>query len=146
MDLSNLKPPRNSRKGPKRVGRGPGSGHGKTACRGHKGQRSRSSGNVRPGFEGGQMPLMRRVPKRGFHNPSKKVYNILNIRDLERFEANATIDAQSLINAGLIRKINNGVKILAQGEINKPLTVRVDKISSSARAKIEAAGGKIEEI
>ena len=146
MDLSNLKPPRKSRKKPKRVGRGPGSGHGKTACRGHKGQRSRSSGNVRPGFEGGQMPLIRRLPKRGFNSPNKKVYTILNIRDLLRFEANATVNPRSLIDAGVIRKTNDGIKILAQGEINKPLTVQVHKISSRARAKIEAAGGNIEEI
>jgi len=146
MDLSNLKPPRKSRKRPKRVGRGPGSGHGKTACRGHKGQRSRSSGNVPLGFEGGQMPLIRRLPKRGFNNPNKKVYAILNLRELNKFEANATVDTQSLINAGLIRKINDGVKILAQGEITKPLKLKVHKISSNARAKIESAGGNIEEI
>lgn len=146
MDLSNLKPPRKSRKRPKRVGRGPGSGHGKTACRGHKGQRSRSSGNVPCGFEGGQMPLIRRLPKRGFNNPNKKVYTILNLRDINKFEANATVDTQSLINAGLIRKINDGVKILAQGEITKPLKLKVHKISSNARAKIESAGGNIEEI
>ena len=146
MNLSNLKPPRGSRKRPKRVGRGPGSGHGKTACRGHKGQRSRSSGNVRPGFEGGQMPLVRRLPKRGFRNPNKKAYNILNVRDLDRFEANAIVDPQSLINTGLVRKIDDGIKILAEGDINKPLIVKVHKISSRARAKIEAAGGNIEEI
>ncbi|MBW2147441.1 MAG: 50S ribosomal protein L15 [Deltaproteobacteria bacterium] len=146
MELSNLKPPRGSRKKPKRVGRGPGSGHGKTACRGHKGQRSRSSGNVRPGFEGGQMPLVRRLPKRGFRNPNKKVYTILNVRDLEHFETNAIVDPQSLISTGVIRKTDNGIKILAEGNINKPLTVKVHKISSSARAKIEAAGGNIEEI
>ncbi len=146
MNLSNLKPPQGSRKRPKRVGRGPGSGHGKTACRGHKGQRSRSSGNVRPGFEGGQMPLVRRLPKRGFRNPNKKVYNILNVRDLDRFEANAIVDPQSLINTGLVRKTDDGIKILAEGDINKPLRVKVHKISSRARAKIEAAGGNIEEI
>ena len=92
------------------------------------------------------MPLIRRLPKRGFNNPNKKVYTILNLRDINKFEANATVDTQSLINAGLIRKINDGVKILAQGEITKPLKLKVHKISSNARAKIESAGGNIEEI
>ena len=146
MDLSELKPCQKSRKRPKRVGRGPGSGHGKTACRGHKGQRSRSSGNVRLGFEGGQMPLLRRVPKRGFVNIDKKFYTLLNVRNLDSFEANAIVDPQSLMKAGLIRKINDGIKILAEGDIRKPLTVRVHKISAKARAKIEAAGGIVEEI
>jgi len=128
------------------VGRGPGSGHGKTSCRGHKGQNSRSGGGVRPGFEGGQMPLSRRVPKRGFTNIFKKKYAIIKISDLDRFEENSIVDVATLIKVGLVKKIYDGVKLLGNGEINKPLTIKVHKITNSALKKIEAAKGKVEVI
>jgi large subunit ribosomal protein L15 len=144
MKIHELSPPVGSRKKRKRVARGEGSGHGGTACRGHKGQRSRSGGGVRPGFEGGQMPLQRRLPKRGFTNIFKEQYNIINIKDLIAFEANAILDKEILNQAGLIRHAISGVKLLGDGEITKPLTIRVHKISKPAREKIEAVGGKIE--
>ena len=128
------------------MGRGPGSGHGKTSCRGHKGQNSRSGGGVRPGFEGGQMPLSRRVPKRGFTNIFKKKYAIIKISDLDRFEENSIVDVATLIKVGLVKKIYDGVKLLGNGEINKPLTIKVHKITNSALKKIEAAKGKVEVI
>ncbi|MBF0497646.1 MAG: 50S ribosomal protein L15 [Deltaproteobacteria bacterium] len=144
MDLSCLQPAAGSKKKNKRVGRGVGSGHGKTACRGHKGQNARSGGKTPPWFEGGQMPIQRRLPKRGFTNHFKKEYAILNIKDLIVFEAGSTLDAAILIESGLIKKAKDGVKILGQGEIDRPLTVKVTSISQSAKAKIEAAGGKVE--
>jgi large subunit ribosomal protein L15 len=127
------------------VGRGPGSGHGKTATRGHKGHKARSGGGIKIGFEGGQMPLQRRLPKRGFNNIFKKQFAIVNIQDLERFESGAKIDKQALVAAGLVSKHDTLVKILGDGELKNALTVAVDKVSGSARQKIEAAGGKIEE-
>ena len=146
MDLSNLKPVAGSTKNRKRLGRGPGSGTGKTSGRGHKGQNSRSGGGVKPGFEGGQMPLQRRVPKRGFTSLNKKVYALVKISDLELFEADSVIDLEALGKAGLVANIKDGVKILADGELTKALTVKAHKFSKSAAQKIEAAGGKVEVI
>jgi len=144
MKIHELSPAEGSSKSRKRVARGPGSGHGKTACRGHKGQKSRSGGGPRPGFEGGQMPLQRRLPKRGFKNHFRKVYAAVNIKDLSVFEKGSEIDAVSLIQAGLINKIGDGIKLLGDGEITYPVNVKVDKVSRAAREKIESAGGKIE--
>lgn len=132
----------------KRVGRGMSSGHGKTAGRGLGGQKSRSGGGVRPGFEGGQMPLIRRMPKRGFTNIFAKEYAIINVRDLNRFEDNATITPELLIKEGLVKrgKIVDGVKVLGDGDVEKKLTVKAHKFSKTAAEKIEAAGGKVEVI
>ena len=145
LTLSNLSPQPGSRKPRKRVGRGLGSGHGKTATRGHKGHKARSGGGIKLGFEGGQMPLQRRLPKRGFNNIFKKVFAIVNIQDLEQFAADTRVDKQALIVAGLVSKNDGLVKILGNGELKNALTVAVDKVSGSARQKIEAVGGKIEE-
>ncbi|HIC85617.1 MAG TPA: 50S ribosomal protein L15 [Desulfobacterales bacterium] len=144
MKLHELSPPRGAKRGKKRIGRGPGSGHGKTATRGHKGQKARSGGGVSPGFEGGQMPLHRRLPKRGFTNIFRKVYAIVNVKDLERFEPNTTVDVKALQDAGLVKRIRDGVKLLGDGELSHPLVVKVHKASSSARQKVEAVGGKVE--
>jgi len=145
LSLSNLAPKSASTKERKRVGRGQGSGRGKTATRGHKGSKSRSGYGTRPGFEGGQMPLQRRLPKRGFTNIFKKEYAIVNLSDLDRFDAGARVDREALIAAGLIKKRDIAVKVLANGDITKSLTVAVDKVSGSARQKIETAGGTVEE-
>jgi large subunit ribosomal protein L15 len=142
--LGNLSPAPGSKKKPKRVGRGPGSGHGKTATRGTKGQNARSGGGVRPGFEGGQMPIQRRLPKRGFTPISKTIYTLLNLRDLAAFEAGATVDVAGLIRQGVIRHLKDGVKLLGHGEIQKALTVKVNRCSQGARQKVEAAGGTVE--
>ena len=144
MKIHELSPAEGSRKKRKRVGRGPGSGHGKTACRGHKGQKSRSGGGPRPGFEGGQMPLQRRVPKRGFSNMFRKRLDIVNVSDLEGFESNSMVDMEALKAAGLVKKVNDGVKLLADGDITHPVVIRVNKVSMAAKEKIEAAGGKVE--
>jgi large subunit ribosomal protein L15 len=144
MRVHDLSPADGSRKKRKRVGRGPGSGHGKTSCRGHKGQKSRSGGGVSRGFEGGQMPLQRRLPKRGFTNLFKKEYSVINIKDLQRFAPDSTLDREAFIQAGLIKKNKNRIKILATGEITIPLHLKVDKVSEIAKQKIESAGGKIE--
>ena len=144
MRIHDLSPSKGSRKSTKRVGRGPGSGHGKTSCRGHKGQKSRSGGGTPPGFEGGQMPLHRRLPKRGFTNIFKKHYSLINIRDLNRFQPNSTLDIEALEKAGLVKKIKDGVKLLGHGEISYPLMIKVNKASKTAREKIENAGGKVE--
>ena len=144
MRVHDLSPANGSRKKRKRVGRGPGSGHGKTSCRGHKGQKSRSGGGVSRGFEGGQMPLQRRLPKRGFTNIFKKEYSVINIKDLQRFAPDSTLDREAFIQAGLIKKNKNRIKILATGEITIPLHLKVDKVSEIAKQKIESAGGKIE--
>ena len=143
MNLSTLKPPDGSRKKRKRVGRGDGSGHGGTSCRGAKGQNARSGGGVRPGFEGGQMPLSRRLPKRGFRNRFRRNIVILNIEQLKRFPEGSVIDEDTLISSGLVKRRGDGIKVLGKGKIGYPLTLRIDMISSSAREKIEAAGGKI---
>ena len=144
MRLDQLKPPRGAKKKAKRVGRGPGSGQGTTAGRGSKGQRSRSGGGVPPGFEGGQMPLQRRLPKRGFHNPFRKVFAEINVRDLDPFAPDSVVDEDLLRQRGLVRGKCDGVKLLGDGDIDKPLTVKVNHCSAGARKKIEAAGGKIE--
>jgi large subunit ribosomal protein L15 len=144
MRLDELKPPTGAKKKAKRFGRGPGSGRGKTAGRGTKGQGSRSGGGTPPGFEGGQMPLQRRLPKRGFHNPFKKAYAEVNVRDLDHFDADSVVDEQILRQRGLVKGQWDGVKLLGIGDISKPLTVKVDRCSAGAREKIEAAGGKVE--
>ncbi len=145
MKLHELSPAEGSKKAVKRIGRGPASGQGKTAGKGQKGQKSRSGYSRRPGFEGGQMPLQRRLPKRGFNNIFAKEYAIVNVCSLdERFEDGAVVDIESLIASGLVRKELDGVKVLGRGEITKALTVKADKISDAAKAKIEAAGGKVE--
>ena len=144
-ELSELKPSPGSKRKRKRKGRGPGSGNGKTAGRGHKGQRSRSGGRVHVAFEGGQMPLYRRVPKRGFKNRFRVEYDILNVQNLSSFDAGATIGPDELVAAGLVRK-GRLVKLLGEGSIETKLTVRVHKASKSAASKIEAAGGTLEVI
>jgi large subunit ribosomal protein L15 len=144
MNLNELLPPEGSRKARKRVGRGVGSGHGKTAGRGSKGHNSRSGGGVRPGFEGGQMPLQRRLPKRGFTNIFKKKIVVLNIRDLARFESGSIVDEAALVRIGLVKGRRDGIKILGKGEITVPLTVKVNGASKNAREKVLAAGGSIE--
>jgi large subunit ribosomal protein L15 len=146
MKLNDLKPPEDSRKKRKRVGRGDGSGHGGTSCRGSKGQNARSGGGVRPGFEGGQMPLSRRLPKRGFYNRFKKDIIAVNLEQLGKFQEGSIIDADVLLNSGLIKRKGDGVKILGKGNIDYPLTLRVNNISRGAREKIEASGGSIEVI
>jgi large subunit ribosomal protein L15 len=130
----------------KRVGRGPGSGHGKTAARGEKGQKSRSGFSRQPGFEGGQMPLHRRLPKRGFTNIFKKEYAVVNLSDLERFDNGATVDEAALRQAGLVKGQNDGVKVLGNGKLSKKLTVSATKFSATAKQAIEAAGGSVQEI
>ena len=144
MKLHELSPAEGSAKKAYRKGRGPGSGNGKTAGKGHKGQNARSGGGVRPGFEGGQLPLYRRLPKRGFHNKFGKEYAIINVEALERFENGATVDAQALLDAGMISKVCDGLKVLGKGEITKKLTVCAAVFSETAKGKIEAAGGKTE--
>jgi len=144
MKLFNLQPAAGSTKERKRVGRGQGSGHGKTAGRGTKGQWARTGGGVRPGFEGGQMPLYRRLPKRGFHNNFKTFYALVQIADLNLFPADSVVDLGLLQEAGLVRKVFAGVKILGTGELAKPLTVQAAAFSQAAREKIETAGGKAE--
>ena len=144
MKLNELSPAAGSVKEAYRKGRGHGSGNGKTAGRGHKGQWARSGGGVRPGFEGGQMPLARRLPKRGFHNIFGTTYAPVNVSALEKFEDGAVVDAKVLLDAGVLSKCTYGVKILGNGEITKKLTVKASAFSESAKAKIEAAGGKAE--
>ena len=147
MDLNNLKPKKGARHARKRVGRGPGSGHGKTSSRGEKGQKSRSGYSSRVGFEGGQMPLVRRLPKRGFTNIFKKEYAVVNVSDLEQFDAGSTIDEGALRKAGLVKgKQHSGIKVLGDGKLSKKLTVSAHKFSASAKKQIEAAGGTCQEI
>lgn len=146
MDLSNLQPAPGSTKNRKRIGRGPGSGTGKTSGKGHKGQKARSGGSIKPGFEGGQMPLQRRLPKRGFTPLSRKEYSLVNLSDLEGFESGSTVGLEAFASAGLIGRLKDGVKVLADGELTKSLTVQAHKFSKSAVEKIEAAGGKVEVI
>ena len=146
MKLHDLKSPAGAVHKPKRVGRGTGSGHGKTSTRGHKGQNSRSGGGVRPGFEGGQMPLQRRIPKRGFTNIFKQVFSIVNIRDLERFDDDTVVTPALLQEHGLIKSERDDVKILGDGELSKRLVVKAHKVSQSAENKITARGGRIEVI
>jgi len=144
MNLGELRAPEGASKNRKRLGRGSGSGHGKTSGRGHKGQRARSGGRGKTGFEGGQMPLQRRLPKRGFTNIFRKEYAIVNLSELDRFDKGSTVDVALLVAAGLVNKIGAGVKLLADGDIKKSLTIKVHKFSQSAKAKVEAAGGRIE--
>lgn len=146
MELHTLKAPTGTRTSPRRVGRGIGSGLGKTAGRGHKGQKARSGGGKGPAFEGGQTPLQRRLPKRGFHNIFKKEYAIVNVGQLSRFPAGAVVTPELLLEEGLIKKVGDGVKLLGQGELGKALTVRVHQASRSAVEKVEGAGGKVEVI
>ncbi|WDP87173.1 MAG: 50S ribosomal protein L15 [Desulfobacter sp.] len=146
MQLYDLAPAPGSRKNRKRVGRGPGSGMGKTSTRGHKGLKARSGGSVRPGFEGGQMPIYRRLPKRGFKNyPFKTTNAVLNVRDLDRFDDGAVIDIDVLRSTGLVKGRVDGVKILGQGEIAKKLALKNVLVSKTAKEKIESAGGSIEQ-
>lgn len=144
MKLHELSPAEGSAKPSFRKGRGTGSGNGKTAGKGHKGQNARSGGGVRPGFEGGQIPLYRRLPKRGFHNVFAKRYAIVNLKSLEAFPDGAVVDADALLEKRIIRKTLDGVKILGQGEITKRFTVKAAIFSASAKEKIESAGGKCE--
>ena len=144
MRLNELSPPKGSRKARKRLGRGVGSGKGKTAGRGTKGHNSRSGGGVRPGFEGGQMPLHRRLPKRGFTNIFKKKISVINIRDLSQFDSGSIVDEAALIRKGLVKGRRDGIKLLGHGDIKKPLTIRVNQVSKGAEEKIISAGGKIE--
>ena len=147
MDLSSLKAPAGATKKRKRVGRGDASGHGGTSGKGHKGQNARSGGYTRDGFEGGQMPMSRRLPKRGFRNPFRQSYVAVNLMDLSRiFEKGAVIDETAILASGLVKKKGDGIKILAKGNINFPITVKMAKISSVAKAKITAAGGSVEEV
>ncbi len=147
MTRNELRPAYGSRHSEKRLGRGIGSGVGKTSGKGHKGQNARSGGGVRPGFEGGQMPLIRRLPKFGFKNNFRKIYNTVNVEDFNDFKANAVIDIEALVKAGKIRKIEPyGLKVLGNGEITKAVTVKCSKITASAKEKIEKAGGKVEVI
>ncbi len=146
MNLHELRPAAGARKKPTRKGQGPGSGLGKTAGRGHKGQKSRSGGGVRPGFEGGQMPLQRRLPKRGFYNRFGKEIIAINVEQLNRFDDGTTVTPETLLAARVIRKKGDGVKILGEGNLEKSLTVQAQAFSKSAEEKITAAGGKAEVI
>lgn len=146
MKLNELSPAPGSVRDAKRIGRGHGSGQGKTAGKGHKGQKARSGHGMRPGFEGGQMPLQRRIPKRGFNNIFAAKAAVINVGALKAFEDGAVVDAAALKAAGIVKNIENGVKILGNGTVNKKLTVKVTAISASAKEKIEKAGGKAEVI
>ena len=144
MKLNELKPVEGARHYKKRVGRGTGSGLGKTSTRGHKGQNARSGGGVRPGFEGGQTPLFKRLPKRGFTNINRLEYAVVNVSDLNAFEAGSIVDLQALQQKGLVKKEYEGVKVLGNGELKVALTVKAKKFSEAAKEKISAAGGSIE--
>ena len=146
MKLHELKPAEGARKDKTRVGRGTGSGCGKTSGRGHKGQKSRSGGGVRPGFEGGQMPIYRRLPKRGFKNIWRKNYAEVNVATLNIFEDATTVDAVALVEAGILKNVRDGVRILGDGELTKKLNIKAQGFTKSAIAKIEAAGGTAEVI
>jgi len=146
MELHDLKPVDGARQNKKRVGRGTSSGHGKTSGRGHKGQNSRSGGGVRPAFEGGQTPLFKRLPKRGFTNVNRKEYAVVNLSDLERFDNGTIVNPEVLKEAGLVKAMLAGVKILGNGDLTKNLTVQAHKFSKTAAEKIAAAGGKVEVI
>ena len=144
MKLEDIKPAAGSRKKNKRVGRGIGSGHGKTSCKGHKGQKARSGGTKGPAFEGGQMPLQRRLPKRGFKNHSKVEYAVINLKDINKMEGVDIITPEVLRNKGMIKDFRDGLKVLGAGEIQRPVTVKAAAFSASALNKITAAGGKAE--
>ncbi len=145
MKLSDLAPAPGSRKKRKRVGRGPGSGHGKTSCRGHKGQKARSGGGTRPGFEGGQMPLQRRLPKRGFTNINSKIYTLVNVGQLDALNE-TEITPELLKEKGVIKKFNDGIKILGNGEVSKAINIKAHAFSASAAEKIAASKGSVETI
>ncbi|MBI5342973.1 MAG: 50S ribosomal protein L15 [Deltaproteobacteria bacterium] len=144
MKLSDLRPAKGATSAKKRVGRGQGSGLGQTSGRGHKGLRARSGGGTPPGYEGGQMPMQRRLPKRGFTNIFRKEYAIIHVKDLNRFDAGSVVDLAALLAAGLVKKVRDGVKLLGDGEVDRPLTVKVDRASKTAREKVSAAGGTME--
>ena len=144
MKLHELSSPAKSRKSDKRLGRGVGSGWGKTAGRGNKGYNSRSGGGVRPGYEGGQMPIQRRLPKRGFTNIFRKKIAVINLRDLLAFESGSLVDEAALVKAGLVKGRKDGIKLLGHGEIRVALNIKLNQISKNARKKIEAAGGRVE--
>lgn len=146
MNLHDLTPARGAKKRRKRIGRGPGSGHGKTATKGHKGLKARSGGGKRPGFEGGQMPLVRRLPKFGFTNPFRAEYSIVNVKSFEQWTGAGTITPQALVDAGLVKRKHLPIKILGNGDLNKPLVIQAHKFSKSAEQKIQAAGGRVEVI
>ena len=146
MKLNELSPAQGSAKAAYRKGRGPGSGNGKTAGKGHKGQNARSGGGVRPGFEGGQLPLYRKLPKRGFKNRFAVNYSIVNVAALNKFEDGAVVDLEALLAAKIVRKPIDGLKVLGNGDLTKKLTVKATVFSATAKEKIEAAGGKIEEV
>jgi large subunit ribosomal protein L15 len=146
MNLHDLTPARGAKKRRKRIGRGPGSGHGKTATKGHKGLKARSGGGKRPGFEGGQMPLIRRLPKFGFTNPFRTEYTIINVKTFEQWTGTDTITPQALVDAGLVKRKHLPIKILGNGDLSKPLVIQAHKFSKSAEAKIQAAGGRVEVI
>ena len=146
MKLNELSPAQGSAKAAWRKGRGPGSGNGKTAGKGHKGQNARSGGGVRPGFEGGQLPLYRKLPKRGFKNRFAVNYAIVNVAALNKFEDGAVVDMDALVAAKIVRKPLDGLKVLGEGELTKKLTVKATVFSATAKEKIEAAGGKTEEV
>ena len=146
MKLHELQAVEGARHSRKRVGRGTGSGHGKTACKGHKGQNARSGGGVRPGFEGGQTPLFKRLPKRGFTNVNHKEYATVNVEDLNVFENGAVVTIENLQEKGLVKKVYDGVKVLGNGKLEKNLTVKANKFSKTAEAAITSAGGTIEVI
>lgn len=144
MKIEDLKPAAGKSKKVKRVGRGIGSGHGKTSCKGHKGQKARSGGTKGPGFEGGQMPLQRRLPKRGFKNRFVIDYAVINLKDLIKLEGLDTITPEILMEKGVVKDLKDGLKILGEGEIHRPLTIKADAFSASALSKINASGGKAE--
>jgi large subunit ribosomal protein L15 len=144
IKVEDLKPALGKSRKVKRVGRGIGSGHGKTSCKGHKGQKARSGGTRGPGFEGGQMPLQRRLPKRGFKNRFKINYSVINLKDLSTLEEFDTITPEILVEKGIVKDLKDGLKILGEGEIHRPLTIKADAFSDSALAKIAASGGKAE--
>jgi large subunit ribosomal protein L15 len=146
MDLNNLSPAEGSTKERKRIGRGIGSGHGKTATKGHKGQKARSGGSIKAGFEGGQMPMQRRLPKRGFNPLNKKFYAIVNLSQLDCLENGTCVDKAFLIENGIVKDLKDGVKILADGQLTKAITVKEVKVSTAAKEKIIAAGGTVQEM
>jgi large subunit ribosomal protein L15 len=146
MELNSIKPASGSTKDRKRIGRGTGSGHGKTATKGHKGQKARSGGSIKPGFEGGQMPMQRRLPKRGFNPLERKEFTLVNLGQMEIFESGSCVDVEALLKSGLISKVRDGVKVLASGELTKALTVKAHRFSAAAKEKIATAGGTAEEI
>lgn len=146
MELNSIKPALGASKKRKRIGRGTGSGHGKTATKGHKGQKARSGGSIKAGFEGGQMPMQRRLPKRGFNSLNRIEYSQVNLAKLNVFEPHSTVDVDALVQSGLIKQLKCGVKILATGDLDRALTVKAHKFSAAAKQKIIAAGGTVEEI